>query len=148
MHPLVTVFWKINERTCNNGNNQRNGTLRTKPLISICEKQPNDFTWEPCKKIIVQVSHIVDKPEEKKNLVNWVWSYASWTTIRWPWSRRISCKMGMNWGQYPLSSSSTSFAVNFLLPGYLTNENILKIKKVYFFCWILFAKVFMNLHLD
>ena len=131
MHPLV--FWKINERTCN-GNNQKEWYIKKPNLSYPFVRNTNDFTWEPCKKIIIQVSHIVDKPEVKnkkiKNLVNWVWSatYASWTTIRWPWSRRISCKMGINWGQYPLSSSSTSFAVNFLLPGYLTNEKILKIK--------------------
>ena len=80
----------------------------------------------PTKRPWIQVSHIVDKPEgEKKILLNWVWSttYASSTTIRWPCSRRISCKMGMNSGQYPLSSSSTSFTVNFLrCPGYITKE--------------------------
>ena len=83
----------------------------------------------PTKRPWIQVSHIVDKPQaqkgKKNNLLNWVWSttYASCTTIRWPCSRRISCKMGMNSGQYPLSSSSTSFTVNFLRrPGYITKE--------------------------
>ena len=83
----------------------------------------------PTKRPWIQVSHIVDKPQaqkgKKNNLLNWVWSttHASCTTIRWPCSRRISCKMGMNSGQYPLSSSSTSFTVNFLRrPGYITKE--------------------------
>ena len=56
-------------------------------------------------------------------MINHIRWYASCATIRWPCSRRISCKMGMNSGQYPLSSSSTSFTVNFLRrPGYITKE--------------------------
>lgn len=59
----------------------------------------------------------------------WPATYASCTTIGWPWWTRISCKMGMNSGQYPVSSSSTSSALNLLRPAYITKKKEKKKKK-------------------